>query len=148
MSAAGRLLPVIDATSERFWSSVKNHRMELPRCAACRSFHWPARDRCPHCLADRLEWLPVAGTGSIYSYAVYHQLYHAAFEGALPYNVAIIELDEGPRLVSSVDLHGEQIAIGRRVRIEYEDIEGQCALHRFVLVRGTVRAGETRQCQS
>lgn len=133
MSGSARLVPQIDRANEHYWSSLRNHRMELPRCGECGRFHWPAHDRCPHCLADRLEWGPVAGTGFIYSYAVFHQLYHASFESALPYNVAIIELDEGPRLISSVRAPKELVRIGKRVRIEYEDLDANLALHRFVL---------------
>lgn len=133
MSGGDRLVPQIDPASARYWASLKNHRLELPRCVACARFHWPAHDRCPHCLAERLEWVPVAGTGSIYSYAVFHQLYHASFEDALPYNVAIIELDEGLRLISSVRSPKELVHIGKRVRIEYEDVDESLALHRFVL---------------
>jgi len=120
-------------SDRRFWASLKNHRLELPRCGECGRFHCPAHDRCPHCLSDRLEWVPVAGTGFIYSHAIFHQLYHPSFESVLPYNVAIIELDEGPRLISSVRAPKELVRIGKRVRLEYEDVDERLALHRFVL---------------
>jgi uncharacterized OB-fold protein len=122
--------------SERFQAALKKRRLELPRCSACGEWHWPPHERCPHCLEDRLEWVAVAGTGVIYSYAVYHQVYHAAFEGRVPYNVAIIELDEGPRLVSSVTGPNELVAIGKRVKVQFEDVDEQRALHRFALVAG------------
>ncbi|OGA40398.1 MAG: hypothetical protein A3G24_12725 [Betaproteobacteria bacterium RIFCSPLOWO2_12_FULL_62_13] len=134
MSSSGRPLPKIEPTNERFWASVRNHRMELPQCTECRRFHWPARDRCPHCLAIRLDWVSVAGTGFIYSYVVFHQLYHTAFEDMLPYNVAIIELDEGPRLISSLVEPKEAIGIGKRVRIQYEDLDAHVGLHHFRIV--------------
>jgi hypothetical protein len=77
--------------------------------------------------------VPVAGTGQIFSFVIFHQLYHAAFKTALPYNVAIIELDEGPRLVSTVFAAKECIRIGKRVRAEYQDLGENNVLHRFVI---------------
>lgn len=133
MTARARPQPTVDAVNAPFWASVKDRRMALPRCGACGSFHWPPYDRCPHCLADRLDWVPVAGAGRIFSFVVYHQLYHPAFEAALPYNVAIIELDEGPRLVSTVAAAREHIRIGGRVRAEYQDLGEGNILHLFVI---------------
>ncbi len=133
MTERRRPLPNIDAVNGPFWASVRNRRMELPRCIACGSFHWPLYDRCPHCLADRFNWLPVAGSGRIFSFVIFHQLYHPAFETALPYNVAIIELDEGPRLVSTVLAAKEYLRIGKRVRVQYQDLGESNVLHRFVI---------------
>jgi uncharacterized OB-fold protein len=133
MTDPRRPLPNINAVNSPFWASVRNRRMELPQCIACGSFHWPLCDRCPHCLADQFNWVAVAGTGRILSFVIFHQLYHPAFKNALPYNVSIIELDEGPRLVSTVLAAKECVRIGKRVRVEYEDLDESNVLHRFVI---------------
>jgi uncharacterized OB-fold protein len=105
-----------------FWEAARAHRLLLPRCNAC-SRHWfpPAR-RCPHCLSSDFVWAEASGHGRIYSFVVFHRVYHPAFESDVPYVVAIVELDEGPRLLTNiVGTPAKEVRCDMRVRVIFED---------------------------
>jgi uncharacterized protein len=88
--------------------------LRFQHCAECGHVRYPPSPRCPECLAPGGEWRPDAGTGTVWSFCVYHHLYHRAFTGELPYRVALVELDSGPRLISNlVDV--DDVRIGMRV---------------------------------
>jgi hypothetical protein len=81
---------------------VQLRKLLLQRCRSCGNFWFPPSARCHHCLSPDPEWQEVSGDGRIYSFVVYHRLYHPAFEQDLPYVVAIVQLAEGPRLLSNI----------------------------------------------
>ena len=124
-------LPIITGTNRSFWESLKAHAMKLPRCGDCGKFHGPPRDYCPHCLSDKLTWEPVQGTGEIHSFIIMHQVYDKTFADEAPYNVTMVQLDEGPRLVTCVLGPNDALRIGARVRVVYDDVTDEITLHRF-----------------
>src|SRR6188472_1515456 len=97
-----RPLPVPDALTAPYWKAVQEGRLDLPRCIDCSRFHFYPRATCPHCGSAKLEWQTVAGKGTVYSYTVVHRPPSPAFAAEVPYVVAVIELEEGPHLMSSV----------------------------------------------
>jgi uncharacterized OB-fold protein len=119
-----------------FWEGAKAKRLMLPRCNSCGQFWFPPSQRCHHCLAADLEWKAAVGTGRIYSFVVYHRVYHSAFEGEVPYVVAIVELDEGPRLLTNiVDTPPEDVRCDARVRAVFEDMGSGVTIPKFEIVR-------------
>src|SRR5262245_60984165 len=88
--------------TEPFWEAAKAHRLLLPLCNTCHRFWFPPAQRCAHCLSSDFAWREVSGHGRIYSFVVYHRVYHPGFESEVPYVVAIVELDEGPRLITNI----------------------------------------------
>ena len=124
-------IPEITETNRPFWESVKAHAMKLPRCNDCGKFHAPPRDFCPHCLSDNMTWTDIKGTGEVYSFVVMHQVFSPAFKDEVPYNVTMVQLDEGPRLVTNVQGPNDQITVGDRVRVVYDDVTPEMTLHRF-----------------
>src|SRR6476646_1458440 len=95
-------VPVASPESARFWQAAKEHRLLIPRCNACTKFWFPPSRLCPHCLSDDTGWESVSGRGKIYSFVVFHRVYHPAFAGEVPYVVAIVELEEGPRMLTNI----------------------------------------------
>jgi uncharacterized OB-fold protein len=84
---------------------------------------------CSGCYRQSLEWTPVSGRGSVYSYSVVHRAQTPAFQ--VPYVVAIVELAEGPRMLTSiVDVKPEQVRIGMDVEVAFEPV-GDIALYAF-----------------
>jgi hypothetical protein len=124
-------LPTITPANRPFWDSVKAHKMQLPKCKQCNKFHAPPREFCPHCLSEEFEWKAVSGRGEVLSFAVMHQPYTKAFAKDVPYNYAVVQLDEGPRLVSNVLGPHEQIRVGEKVEVVYDDVTPEITLHRF-----------------
>ncbi len=126
--------PRPEAESTPYWEGAKTHKLLLPRCNACGKFWFPPSQRCPHCLSSNFDWLPSAGQGRIYSFVVYHRVYHPAFEQDVPYAVAIIELDEGPRLLANiVGTPTDKIRCDMRVSVVFEE-RGDQTIPQFAVV--------------
>ena len=92
-------------------------------------------------------WERAGGSGTLLSWVVYHTAYHPAFEAKLPYNVALVQIDEGPRLITNiVDPHDELVG-NARVQLQVE-WEGDTALARFRLVApGSKRPRARVRCE-
>jgi uncharacterized OB-fold protein len=130
----GKPQPRPAAESAPFWEGAKAHKLLLPRCHACGKFWFPPSQRCTHCLSANFGWEETAGRGRIYSFVVYHRVYHPAFEQDVPYTVAVIELDEGPRLIANiVGTAPDAIRCDMRVRVAFED-RGEQTIPQFAVV--------------
>jgi len=111
--------PEIDGINEPHWSGLKEGKLLYQSCA--NGHGWlPPRALCPHCLESNWNWREASGQGHIVRWVVYHVAYHPAFKGKLPYNVAIVELDEGPRLITNILDANDRLSIGARVRLEID----------------------------
>jgi uncharacterized OB-fold protein len=127
-------LPPIDPLTAPFWDSVKAHAMRLQRCGACGTFVFFPRPLCPVCFSDALEWTPVSGRGVVHAFTIPHRHPSAAFQPDLPYVVAIVELEEGPRLMTNlvqVAPDASQIAVGMPVEVVYDDVTPEVTLPKF-----------------
>lgn len=125
-------LPVRTEENAPFWDSAKRHALEMQRCGDCGRFRYPVAEYCPRCLSPATEWTPVSGKGSVYSFIIVHQRYDPSFADDLPYNVAIVELDEGPRLVSNIiGIPNGDIRVGMPLTISYEDVTEEFTLPKF-----------------
>jgi uncharacterized OB-fold protein len=124
-------LPVRDAENAPYYDALQRHQMRLQRCANGH-FRYPVNPVCPDCLSPEFTWEPVSGQGTIYSFVVVHQLYDPGFKEDLPYNVAVVELEEGPRLVTNVTgCRNEDVCVGMPVRVRYDDITPEFTLAKF-----------------
>lgn len=114
--------PVADAFTEPWWAACRARRLLVRECRACGRCFFPPRPACPHCWSDDVVWRDTSGTGTIYTYSVVRENDLAAFRGALPYVVAIVELDAGPRLMTTlVDSPGATIVVGAAVTVVFVD---------------------------
>ena len=125
-------LPGIDDLNRPFWQAAKRHELVLQRCRQCGSYRYPAGLICPECLSGELEWTRVSGRGTVYTWTVFHRAYHPAFAGEVPYAVVAVELEEGPRMISSLlGCKLEDIRIGMPVQVIFEDASEEISLPRF-----------------
>jgi hypothetical protein len=131
MADTPRPAPVPDAITAPFWEGCAQRELRIQECRACR-FRWlPGSVVCPHCWSDAVTWVASAGDGTVVTFAVYHRSYHPAFQPLVPYVVAVVELAEGPRLVSNVvGVAPERVRVGMRVRVGFQSI-GETALPVF-----------------
>lgn len=127
-------MPEITEVTRPYWDGLAAGVLRYQRCNACGNAYLPPRDRCPGCLSDRIEWPVSAGRGRIVSWVVYHKSYAAHLDHRIPYNVAIVALDEGPRLLTNIidAPDGKGLSTGARVALSIETEEG-LALARFRL---------------
>jgi hypothetical protein len=118
--------------SKPYWEGLRAHRLLMPQCTVCRHRWFPPSRLCPACHADAVDWVEVSGRGKIFSYVVFHRVYHPGFKDEVPYAVALIELEEGPRLLSNVvGLPLDEIVCEMPVRIVYDDITETVTLPKF-----------------
>ena len=129
MSEYMKPLPKPTPTSRPFWDAARRHELKLQRCSACAAFIYYPRERCPHCFSDRLSWERVSGRGKVYSYTVVRRASSRAF--AEPYVLAIVELDEGPRMTTNIDAAPEKVKVGMPVVAEFDDVTPEHTLVKF-----------------
>ena len=121
---------VLYRSSTPFWDGVKEGKLLLQKCKSCGSFLNPPRPMCPQCQSVEQEWVPPTGKGKIYSWVTYQESPHPAFKA--PYSVALIELEEGVRLVSNmVDTKPEEFEIGMPVEVRFENVAEDLILPKF-----------------
>jgi len=130
-------LPAIDDLTRPFWQAAARHQLVVQRCQECHYFNHPPRPLCDACLSQRLDFAPVSGRGTVYSYTVMHQPNIAGFEKEVPYINVLVELDEQPQLfmVSYLPIsEREKLRIGGRVEVTFEKIDDEITLPQFRLV--------------
>lgn len=125
-------LPVVDPESAPYWAALKERRLILKRCLDCGRHHFYPRALCPHCHSDALEWSDARGTGSIYSYTVARRPAGPAFKADVPYVVAVVELDEGARMMTHIVTDDvDSVRIGQRVAVAFDAVTDEITLPRF-----------------
>jgi len=125
-------LPIRTADNARYWDSAREHALEMQRCGRCGKFRYPPAPYCPRCLSDQFEWQRISGRGTIYSFIIVHQRYDPSFADELPYNVAIVQLEEGPRLVTNVvGIPHQDLEVDMPVRVTYDDVTEEFTLPKF-----------------
>ena len=126
-------VPKIEPEAAAYWESLKQHAMRVQRCQTCGEWYFPPSTHCPKCLSTDVEWTPVSGRGVVWSSATMHRPYLPAYEAEIPYNLAIVELAEGPKLWTNVvDVPPDRVEIGMAVEVRYDDVTPELTLARFV----------------
>lgn len=126
--------PRPEALTAAFWDACRRGALEVSACEDCGHLFLPPGPRCPACWSARLAARPVSGRGRVFSFAVYRRTYHPGMPA--PYVVALIELDEGPRLVSNVvGCAPEAVTVDMPVEVRFEQA-GDFKLPRFAPASG------------
>lgn len=114
-----------------FWDALGQGRLTFQRCDSCGHAWLPARSECPRCLRPTWRREPALGGATLVSWVVYHHCYDPAFADRVPYTVAVVQLDEGPRMITNiVGADPGQLRIDQRLRLRIEH-EGDLAVPRF-----------------
>lgn len=125
-------LPVPDGEGAPFWEYLHAGELRIQRCAGCARLQHPPRVRCPSCGSFEHDWAPVSGRGTVYSFVVTHQAIHSAFEGHLPYVTALVQLAEGPRLVTNLPgVAVDEVEIGMPVEVDLVRVSEEITLPLF-----------------
>ena len=137
MTASAKPLPQITREMAPFWEAARRHELVVQRCRGCGAYRFPARDICSRCLSREAEWAPVSGRGTVFSYAVMHQVYHPGFAAEVPYAVVLVALDEGPHMISNVvGVPPSDIRIGTPLEVVFEAVSPEVTLPKFRVARG------------
>lgn len=133
--AYNKPLPAIDRWNAPFWDGAKKGQLVLPVCEDCGHRWFPPGPICPACLSARTGWKPASGRGTIWSRCRFHHIYDKGFADEVPYNVVMVELDEGPMFISNVTgTAWEDLRIGQKVRATFESVTDAVSLLRFEAV--------------
>ena len=125
-------VPEPDELSRPFFEGALRGELRLQRCKDCQEFLVLGSRVCTSCLGENLEWVPVSGRGTLFTFGIMHQRYHPAFVPELPYNVAVVELEEGPRLQTNiVGVRNEDLRVGMPVVVTFEQVSDTVALPKF-----------------
>jgi uncharacterized OB-fold protein len=129
-------LPAINEDTAPYWEGTRAGELRAQRCADCAHLRFPPSILCPRCLSERAEWQRLSGRGKIYTYIVVHRPQHPAFFSDAPYNVAIVELEEGLRTHTTiVGCANEDLRVGMPVEVVFEKIDDEVTLPKFKPVR-------------
>lgn len=142
------IVPDNDSEWAEFYAHARAHRLMLRACSACGLMRYPPTHACPWCMSLEWTWREVSGKGTIYSYEIVCHAIQPGFKDATPYPVVLVELDEqrgqptpdeALRIVANLvkpDLTFEDernVAIGKRVRVVFQDLADHMALPQFTL---------------
>ena len=124
-------LPVIDDLTRPYWTHAKAHQLAVQHCRACGHVHFPPSPVCPACLSADQDWQVVSGRGTLVSWAHFHRAYWKSFAEDVPYNVCVVALEEGPRIVSNLVGPTDALRAGLAVRATFDDVTEAVSLVRF-----------------
>lgn len=120
-----RPLPTPIDRTQPFWDGLREHKVKIQYSPSSDRWVFYPRSHAPLTLADDLEWREISGEGSLYTYTIARRPTAPDFAGDEPQIIAVVELDEGPRLTSTlVNVDEHEIAVGMRLCPVFEDVPG------------------------
>jgi uncharacterized OB-fold protein len=123
--------PEADRDSAPWWEAVRRHELTVQRCGGCGTLRFPARAVCNRCRSREWEWMPVRGTGRVYSWIVNHQPFMPAMKDEVPFAVLLVRLDDGDDLLmygNLVDASADALEPGLPVEAVFEDVDERTTL--------------------
>lgn len=116
-------IPTIEGDSETYWQAFKNGELLLVRCNACGYVHHYPRPFCPRCWSEDVQDVPASGRGVLYTYSIVYSNDLAPFKERLPYVAAIVDLDEGPRVMTTVvGVEHDRLRIGMPLVADFVEV--------------------------
>ena len=130
---APRFTPSPHGLTAEFYAHLAGGELRLQRCDACERWRHPPRILCGACGSERWTWRHVSGRGTVYTWTVTHQALVPPFAEELPYAVVVVELEEGPRLVTAVrGVPPDALRLGLAVEVRIARASDAIGLHYFV----------------
>jgi uncharacterized OB-fold protein len=110
--------PFVHGEEATWFEFCRRGELRIQRCRSCERHIFYPRHVCPHCLAPDPEWVRASGRGTVHTFTIQHRP-ALGYEGPVPYVVAVIELDEGVRMLSRVTGEPAAVRIGQRVEVAW-----------------------------
>jgi len=116
-------LPTPDDYTQQWWDGVAQGKLLLVRCSTCDEVHYYPRPFCPLCGSDTVAWEQASGDATLYTWSVVHQNDLPPFNERVPYVAAVVDLAEGPRMMTNVvECAFEDLRVGMALRVDFADI--------------------------
>ena len=125
-------VPQPSPETERYWEGCKKHELWLPFCLTCQASFFYPRAFCPRCFGLAVEWRQASGRAKLYTFAIQYRPQAPGFQP--PYVTAVVELDEGPRMLTNlvdVEPDPEKIRCDMPLEVVFEDISDEITLPKF-----------------
>ena len=132
--AQDKPLPVPDPLTQPYWDGLTAGELRIQRCLSCEKAVFYPRALCPHCGSRKLDWITCSGRGTLHAFTIAHRGTPAAFKGSTPYVVAMVDLEEGARVLTNlvdVDPTPEAVRIGMPVEVVFEKASDAITLAKF-----------------
>ena len=127
-----KLLPEPTPITRPFWEGARKRLLSLQRCDKCAKYVFYPRGLCSHCGSAELTWTEVSGRGTVYSFTIARRPTMVGFQDEVPYVIAIVEVDEGPRMTTNiVGCDPESVRIDMRVEAAFERESDEITLVKF-----------------
>ncbi|MFC9728950.1 Zn-ribbon domain-containing OB-fold protein [Streptomyces roseolus] len=112
--------PDIDAFTRAYWDAAADGRLLIRHCRACdRPHHYP-RESCPHCWSEDVDWVRASGRATLYTWSVVHRNDLPPFGDQVPYVAAVVDLAEGPRMMTRVvDVPEHELRPGMELTVAF-----------------------------
>ena len=115
-------LPTPDDHTRVFWDAARERRLLIKRCASCGRAHYYPRTFCPFCWSERVAWEEASGRATLYTYSIVYQNDLPPFPERVPYVAAVVDLEEGPRVMTNVvDCDFDALQIGMALEVVFRE---------------------------
>lgn len=115
-------LPTPDAETQPYWDAARERRLLVKRCRACGRAHFYPRPFCPHCWSDEVDWEEASGRATLYTYSIVRRNDLPPFGERVPYVAAIVDLEEGPRMMTNVEGCDEaDLSVGMPLVVDFRE---------------------------
>ena len=126
------VIPVANPDTKPFWDGCGEGKLLLQRCAVCAAYRHPPSPICPHCLSDQADWVRASGRGKVYTFVVVRESRARGWDKMVPYVLAVVELDEGPRILTNLtNVAPEAVTIEMPVEVTFAELDGTTKLPLF-----------------
>jgi len=126
------VVPGMTELTAPYWQAASEGRLVVQECGSCGRLTHPPLPACPRCHGRDLGWRAVSGTGTVYSYTIVRHPTHFAFAGQIPYTIALVELTEGPWLISAITgCEPAEVHAGMPVRATFRQLTDAVTLPYF-----------------
>jgi uncharacterized OB-fold protein len=125
------MVPTPTPETRPFWEGTRRGELRLQRCDACAHVYFPPRPFCPKCAGRKVSWFKASGRGLLYSYVIHHRPVPGFTP---PYSIAVVELQEGPRLLTNIvncPQTPEALQLDMPVEVSFKQLSDEIALPVF-----------------
>lgn len=126
-------LPEFRPETKPYWEASKNHELVIPRSKTTGEFFFYPRALSPgDDMTDDIEWVKSSGKAKVWAYSIHHMGPSKAYKGEPPYVVALIEMNEGVKMMTNiVDVDPKNVKIGMEVEVIFDDVTDEVTLPKF-----------------
>jgi uncharacterized protein len=137
MGTPTKPVPQVTPLTRPFWDAAAKGELRMQKCRICGHIRFPIGPVCTACLSDAVDWVLLSGKGVVLSHLVFHRAYSPAWKAQVPYSVAMVQLDEGPRMFTDIvdpeRSHVDDDLVGQRVAVTFDALADGVVVPRFLV---------------